>query len=105
MGVKLYKSSEDSKAAFDDSIKRDTADSASKEPGYDPEADITRFKIVKRIPTNSGGELLILDSLPRFQKMKEAVWLKGSYIYTWTDNSGTKNMTEVETLANAFTQH
>jgi hypothetical protein len=104
VGVKAYKSSGDAKAALEDTIRKDTDYSASKEPGFDPSTDVIRFQIVKRTPTNNGAELLILDSLPRYPKSKEALWLSGNQVYEWIDVSGTKNISEVETLAAAFIQ-
>jgi hypothetical protein len=68
---KRFKSSQDANSALEKSIGSTTDYSWSKELA----TDILRFKIVKRTPTNSGSELLILDSMPRYPKAEEAYWV------------------------------
>lgn len=102
MSVWRYKTVADAATVFKDKIAAETDLKGTDAPDYDAEADLPRFKITKRVATQGGGEMIVLDSLPRYGKIQKVYWTKGSDVYSWNSMEDTKNLSLVSALAEAY---
>ena len=104
IGDQRFKSPQDAKHAMDLELKEDTDTSGTHTPGYDINADTARSKITKRTPTKNGGELVILETLPGYRKIRIAFWVNGSDLFAFGGTDEARNLEPVEALANAYIQ-
>ncbi len=103
MSIWRYKSPAEAAKVFAQKIKTATDLTGTDAPDYEPEESEVLFKIIKRAPTKSGGEMIVLDSLPRYKiKDQRVYWTKGSDVYYWNSLNETKNLSLVSALAEAY---
>lgn len=100
LSVERYKSPEDAKLMLALHLAQDTDYSNSAEP----ETDVLRFKISRRISIKDGEDLIVMDSMPRYDKSERVYWVKGNHFYRWDDSAKLKDSSMVEALARAYVQ-